>query len=932
MSLTLILLLVSGVLAPADDALLPRRPWLRWDAVDALVAEGALDQARRTAREAAREDVQDPLLLEQARAWEAWLDGALALPPEERLALIQLHAAARQPRQTAEALLLARERLLALRPQLLDQPHPRRVRLALSLAQQHRTSGRRALAAQRLASAFAAAQARWPGDHPEKAVLLAEQAAQRHTEGHAEEAWTLAGQARDLLERNGWTEGRAWILTLGQLAVLASAQGRAQDSLDTWRSLVAATADPLSEAHDSHPTLLLSLAAQLAADGQPVAARAVCQRLLDLQDQEQLPNPSRAHTWQLVAATYRRQGLLDQAEQAVGQALEVLDAQAWGEPPALRGQLLSELGLLALRQGRTSEALEPLGLAADLILAARGPHHRATFGVRQTLAHTLLDLRRFDEARAVLEDMLAGDPPPSQRAHVLADLGRLLSIADQEEQALPLLEQAAALCRDPGVEGPLRTVEHTLGYTLLRLGREREALSHLRAAAALAELQRPTPGEGRGRAGGASPYPTLATALLGAGDGAGAWEALEHARARSLLDLFAAHHGLDDPGAEEPLVGAARAAACLAPDEALMGWHDGPSRELWCWVLRADGSLSWFRSDGGRGRPDPQLGERAARQWQRLVQAEQTTGLAVDARALWDRFVEPALPALAGVRRLTVVTPEQLAGVPVTTLQDDGGRWLAERWRVTEVPSASLLVGLRDLVDDDPPLAAPRALVVADPAPAADDGTDGRAAGTRDLARDLVTRLGGATLLLDRQASEPALAGLAATGELALVDLLHLAVPGHSDPALLDRSELLLSQRDLPDPAEAVLSGGRPVDGRLSGREVLRDWRLSARLVTLSACRLAGERGARGEDLGLGEVLLAVGARNVLASRWTVDPGAARLFLDRFHAAWLDEGQPLDRALDEARRAVRAHTDDQGQRPYAHPAHWAAFVLSGAGR
>ena len=102
MILTLILLLVTGVLAPADDALLPRRPWLRWDAVDALVAEGALDQARRTAREAAREDVQDPLLLEQARTWEAWLDGALALPPEERLALIQLHAAARQPRQPAE--------------------------------------------------------------------------------------------------------------------------------------------------------------------------------------------------------------------------------------------------------------------------------------------------------------------------------------------------------------------------------------------------------------------------------------------------------------------------------------------------------------------------------------------------------------------------------------------------------------------------------------------------------------------------------------------------------------------------------------------------------------------------------------------------------------------------------------------------------------
>jgi CHAT domain-containing protein len=75
---------------------------------------------------------------------------------------------------------------------------------------------------------------------------------------------------------------------------------------------------------------------------------------------------------------------------------------------------------------------------------------------------------------------------------------------------------------------------------------------------------------------------------------------------------------------------------------------------------------------------------------------------------------------------------------------------------------------------------------------------------------------------------------------------------------------------------------------------VLRDWKLDAELVTVSACDSGRAKYEFGEGfVGFGQAVVLAGSRGVCLSLWKVD--------------------------DAAKDAP----------PYAHPYHWAAFVLLG---
>lgn len=156
-------------------------------------------------------------------------------------------------------------------------------------------------------------------------------------------------------------------------------------------------------------------------------------------------------------------------------------------------------------------------------------------------------------------------------------------------------------------------------------------------------------------------------------------------------------------------------------------------------------------------------------------------------------------------------------------------------------------------------------------------------------------------------------------------------------------------------PLESFLETGR--QERLTALEVMREWRLQAELVVLSACQTGVSRILRGDEpMGLIRAFLAAGARAVLVSRWAVEDLPTFLLMYRFYSelqrepgaglsAALFRAQRWLRALPAARarevlaglpaeeRIARASELDGGlppdARPFAHPRHWAAFTLVG---
>jgi CHAT domain-containing protein len=229
------------------------------------------------------------------------------------------------------------------------------------------------------------------------------------------------------------------------------------------------------------------------------------------------------------------------------------------------------------------------------------------------------------------------------------------------------------------------------------------------------------------------------------------------------------------------------------------------------------------------------------------------------------------------------------------------------------------------------------------------------------------------TLLLGSHASEQELQALSANGKLKTFHLLHLATHGEVDPVSAGHSALLLARDFLPDlneQARLIAASKKVPTGRLTVEDIAESWELDAHLVTLSACQTAlGPQGGGEGLLGFSQVLLGKGARSLLLSLWKVDDTATALLMRRFYQNLLGKREelkaPLPRAesLQEAKRwlrelsrieveklagelgqgEVRSTEEPKGQapprqvkpalprgdKPFAHPFYWAAFILIG---
>jgi hypothetical protein len=93
-------------------------------------------------------------------------------------------------------------------------------------------------------------------------------------------------------------------------------------------------------------------------------------------------------------------------------------------------------------------------------------------------------------------------------------------------------------------------------------------------------------------------------------------------------------------------------------------------------------------------------------------------------------------------------------------------------------------------------------------------------------------------------------------------------------------------------------------------------------LVTLAACRTGQQTYVPGEESsGLVRSLLEMGARNVIASHWSVSDESTAMWMSAFYSSYLKD-LTLHKSIQNAAMAVREQ--------YASAYHWAAFSLFGA--
>lgn len=240
--------------------------------------------------------------------------------------------------------------------------------------------------------------------------------------------------------------------------------------------------------------------------------------------------------------------------------------------------------------------------------------------------------------------------------------------------------------------------------------------------------------------------------------------------------------------------------------------------------------------------------------------------------------------------------------------------------------------------------------------------------GTKSEVEALARLVPESKLLLGSAASEQTLEQLADSRQLKNYRLLHFATHGETNEGIPTDSALILAQdqisQKLDDQLARALSHKKPLDGRLTVGTILDKWDLDADQVVLSACETGLGAKAGGEGLlGFAQALLVKGAQTVVLSRWKVPDTATSLLMQRYYEnilgkrAGLKAPMPRAEGLREAklwlRSLTQAEIDKQvlalpggggelrsaagrkplaglsGDKPYAAPYYWAAFVLIG---
>jgi CHAT domain-containing protein len=609
-------------------------------------------------------------------------------------------------------------------------------------------------------------------------------------------------------------------------------------------------------------------------------------------------------------------------------------------PDGRRPRLLSDLANYTLACGRLFGLPEARLEAERLFEAAMAEVsvERAP-GLRVQMAHGLLDLLYREERW-------------SRAVEIAQDIDAALTLAEADPRLSAGVRLQGARLRAAVTSKHVSSL-WALGRVLeaaivLERARGRRIAIAMSGTSGAADMVSEDAGLAIAAAGSA-----LREALTGNDDTACrlAWEHLAQVRRTAGLDLgsrddalAALRHAAPSGGAFVQLHFSDRASCAFV-------WHQGaetPSLvELPQRAFADIGALFWGTSGW-------------IATYDRAVGATVRVGSRRDGIAAWARKIEQCQRLLgdlifntlaesldsAGIERggrLLICPPGDLALLPIATACLRDGEHAAERWPISIVPNAAILMGETRPVDNS--------LCVG----GWTDGTDGHPALPMAVmeTNTLAGRVPGMTMLPAAMATPARL-----VAAMASASVVHIACHAVYDA-------------NLPGASGIELPGARLSLSRLASSMFAQ---VSTRLVYLSCCEagMTGRTRDFDEFVGLPGGFLQIGVQGVVASLWAVDDVAAMVFAQAFYDRWqlsnsevspaealglaqrwmrtatweaLDAAGYLPKEVIErfrlgrfrsALRRVEKGSPADGQvngstacHPFQHPMHWAGWTLFG---
>jgi tetratricopeptide (TPR) repeat protein len=604
-----------------------------------------------------------------------------------------------------------------------------------------------------------------------------------------------------------------------------------------------------------------------------------------------------------LAALFQRVGQEEQALQIYAELRNTRESLA----PAEQARLLTNLGVLYRRLNDPVKALETYRAALRLL---GGNEHTE---VRIVLLKNIgiveaLDLGDLPAALEAFTSALELSKQSGARREVMqAHLYRGETLFRQGDAAASAREFEAALAaaRELSTTEEQWKALYGMGRLARAAGREEDAVARFREAIGVIESVRAklqlTSLKTDFLADKRDVYDALLEILLQRGDGVGMFELLERARARTFQDRLA----MAPPGLSA-------VQARLDDRTLLLEYWVGPHGAAVLWATHASNGLAALPASVA-DQAAISLLLHSITSGATLAQARSALGVAL--------LAAPLHAAPPGVRHVVVVPDGSLGEIPFEVLDAGDGSALIERYDVSYLPSAALL--LREPAQRSRLHELPwsRELVAfADPR-------------VHASSRGVAHELGGAELQspLPASADEARAIARACAGRSSLylgdanlksrfleaprLPLLHLATHAVADITNPERSRILFSPARPEDAADYLFL-----------KEVYELDLRGVDLTTLSACDTERGKLVRGEGAqGFGRALLSAGSRAAVTTLWRVGDGPTRDFMKQLYYE-LNRGEPKAQALRLAKlRFLRSGTQ------LAQPRFWAAFVLSGDG-